>query len=272
MKETKILMLIWGLIMSTATSGFLVLPTVLGFQGDGEQEREKSPKEILIAETRKSVNELVEDLLKRGDTGAIPALKEAFEKSAKKSERQRIASTLLVSGERDELFLDYLMHFARLAIESDMPFPFGFDSEGKIIPRKYSSEFLSWCKQNNIEPDVAAREALNILPVDVVFLAMARDPRAFDLLEKGLESKNYYIVARSAQGLARLEDSRAIKPIIEATRRLPSELAPLTAQALLVFNDPEAQTVAEEFIKDPGVLDSLRTQLREKGPKAIFGF
>ena len=197
---------------------------------------------------------------------------EAFEKSTDRREKQRIASNLLSFGVRDKVYLDYLLKFAKPAIESKMPYPFPFDSEGRGVKGKLSPELIAWAERNKLDPKTAASIAFIQLPRDVMYLSMAGDSRAFDLLLKGLQSRNYMVAFRASQGLAKLQDRRAIRPIIQASQRAPAEAAHFIAEPLAFFDDAEAQAALEEFIRNKALLDSIRKRAKERGVKGIFGF
>ncbi len=262
----KKLLLSTGLILCVAIGSLCLLREALSSQHKVQKRQEK-----VESSKQKSVTELLGDL-KRGDPKAIPALKEAFERSDDKFEKQTVAGVLLSFGVRDEQYLKYLIQFAKAAIESEIPFPLSYDSQGKGVKGKFSPEFLAWAIQNKVDPGIAAGIVISQLPHDVMSLAMASDPRAFDLLLQGLESQNHMIVIVAAQGLAKLQDKRAIAPTIRACKRVPAEVADLIAQYLPFFDDPEAQKAAEEFIQNKAVLDEVRKRAREIGPKGIFGF
>lgn len=219
---------------------------------------------------QKSADELIVDL-RNGNQEAIPALKEAFERSSDKMQKQDIASALLSYGERDERYLDYLIQHAKAAIESDIPFPFSFDNQGRGIKGSFSPEFTAWAEENKVDPKSAAGTALYQLALDVRFLSEAGDSRAFDTLMKGLESHNYIVVIAAARGLARLQDKRAIKPIIETCRRVPAEAADGIARYLVYFDEPAAQAAAEKFVRSKTALNSVRKRAKEMGVKGIFG-
>lgn len=230
-----------------------------------------------------SADELIADLENRPDNlavinrlafleakEAIPALKDAFKKVDGKREKQVIASALVSLGEPDQTYLDYLIQYAKIAIESDMPYPLMTDSEGKFVRGKFSPKFIKWSEAHGIKPEEASWQALFEFPGDALMLAKTADPRAKNLLIRGLQSKNYSIVSNAAQGLARLQDKGAIKLIIDRCKRSPSEAATAIARSLVFFEDQEAQSAAEQFIQNKRYLDLLRKKAKEKGPKGVF--
>jgi hypothetical protein len=196
----------------------------------------------------------------------------AFERAADKIDRQRIAMALVRLGETDNRYWEFLRRHAEAAVASDMPYPFKVDSRGETVRgNEFAPEFVAWCKQRGVEPGSAAAEALGSHVLDVLFVAMAADPRGFDLLLRALSARNYLLVLPAAQGLARLQDPRAVRPLIDASRRVPAEIGQTIGTALAFFNDADAQAAAERSIPDKAVLNAWRDRALE-GPKAIFGF
>lgn len=201
---------------------------------------------------------------------AIPVLKQQFAVHSDTLTRQALASALVRLGEADPMYWDFLADHARVAIESDAPFPSAFDAEGKLVPRQLSPEFLAWANAHDMSPESASSVQVYGLPVDVTFLAATGDPRGLALLRRGLTSRNYFIQAVAAKGLARLQDTSSVPAIIDVCRKAPPQVSELIARALVFFNDARAQTAAETFIKNPEVLAELRRLNREKGPAGLF--
>lgn len=201
---------------------------------------------------------------------AMPVLKQQFATHTETLTRQTLASALIRLGEADPVYWDFLAAHARVAIESDAPFPSAFDADGKLIPRQLSPQFLAWATANNMSPESASSVQVYALPVDVTFLAATGDPRGLALLRRGLTSRNYFIQAVAAKGLARLQDTNSVPVIIDACRKAPAQVSELIARALVFFNDARAQTAAETFITNAEVLAELRRLNREKGPAGLF--
>jgi hypothetical protein len=207
----------------------------------------------------------LDDLFARGDSPAIAELGRRFSESADKIDKQRIACVLVRRLEDDRPYWEFLAGHARRAVESDMPFPYAFDAEGKVLPRQYAPAFLRWVNRARILPDEAAGNAVNIAPLDVFVLALTDDPRGRDLLRKGLASPNFMVVYRAAWGLARLRDSSAVPLIISAADAAPAQGGEMVARALLLFLDsPEAQAAANRLIKDEGEREALRARARQE--------
>jgi len=214
-------------------------------------------------------------MVDRGDKRAIPALEKAFQKATDRIDKEGIAGSLVRLGDKNEIYCNFLAQYARAAVENDMPFPYEFDADGEIIgnpkdvPEKYAPDFLAWCKKHGEQTGSTAQQALYGLPVDLLALAATGDSRGSEILFRGLESRNYYVATFAARGLARLQDRRAIKPIIQACERAPG-MAEVIAEALVFFDDPEAQSAAARFIHNRKTLEAVRHKAKTMGPEGVF--
>ena len=216
-------------------------------------------------EQRELKGAALDDLLARDDGTAIAELRQRFNESADKIDKQRIACVLIRRHETDRAYWDFLAGHARRAVESDMPFPYAFDVEGKAQPRQYAPAFLRWANQARVLPDEAAGYAVNIAPLDVFLMALTDDSRGRDLLRKGLASPNFMVVYRAAWGLARLRDKSAVPLIVAAADAAPAQGGEMVARALLLFLDsPEAQAAADRLIKDERARVALRARARQE--------
>lgn len=219
-------------------------------------------------------------LTQQSDRNVIERLKESFKTEADRHEKQLIASNLVRLGEKDDSYWTFLMKNAQNAIDREIPFPFELDPGGQIKqttsgpkgrPRgKYSDAFINHCKNYGLAPDTVAKEAVYDLPQDILFLGMTGDARAGDTLLKALGSQNYFVVLAAAKGLARIQDRRAIKPLIMIALHAPAEFAQLIARSLLFFDDADAQFVAENTVQNSELVSAIRKLAKEKGPEAVF--
>lgn len=200
----------------------------------------------------------------------IPILKEHFDRSSKWLTKPKSAAALIRLGVRDDVYWEFLAKQASAAVESEVPFPLMFDSQGKVVKEALSPEFLSWAKTHSKAANEAAYAQFYEIPGSVLLLGMTRDARALAIFRKGMSSPNYYVQAFSARGLAKMKDADSISIIIEACEKAPSDVAMLIAQSLLAFNDPRASTAAERFITDTEFLKALRRSMAEKGMDATF--
>lgn len=201
---------------------------------------------------------------------AIPVLKQQFVINPDTLTKQALASALVSLGDTEDVYWDFLVDHAKVVIETDAPFPIAFDTEGKLVPRQLSPEFLEWAKAHNLSPERASSVQVYALPVDLTFLAVTGDPRGLALLRRSLASRNYFIQAVAAKGLAKLQDTDSVPVIIAVCRKSPAQVAELIARALVFFEDARAQAAAETFISDRQLLDELRKLGREKGPAGVF--
>ena len=205
------------------------------------------------------------ELLARDDAASIDELRRRFDVTTDTIERQRIASVLVRRLEDDLPYWAFLADRARQAVESEMPFPFAFDAEGKLVPKQYAPAFLQWANRARIAPDDAAGYAVNTAPLDVFLLALTDDPRGRDLLREGVDSPNFMVVYRAAWGLARLRDTAAVPAIVAAADALPAQGGQMVARALLLFLDsPGAQAAADRLIPDPRTREALRARARQE--------
>jgi hypothetical protein len=79
----------------------------------------------------------------------------------------------------------------------------------------------------------------------------------------------------AAQGLARLQDVRAVEQIIAVARHQGREAKDTMAAYLLYFPDARAQAAAEELLDDKRVagkriVDTARHQVETEGIKGLF--
>jgi hypothetical protein len=178
----------------------------------------------------------------------IAALQTAFENRGARRERQWIAVTLLRLGQRSDQYFNFLASYARQAIEDRAPFYLKFDSEGRAVRGQFSAEFENWCVQNHKDAKEVAAAQMSVYLEDVMLLARAEDPRAIDLLRRGLDSPNPLIVAYSVQGLGRLQDIAAISLIAKACDRLRASDCGVVAMQLPWYARPEAYQLMERLV------------------------
>jgi len=221
------------------------------------------------AQGKQSIHKLF-GALKRGDENAVTELKNIFDQSTNKEEKQQIASSLLEAKVGDEKHINLLIKYVKQVIESDIPFPpREFDEKGNA---KFTAAFLAWCDEHGVEPNETVKLLAFTFPIDVIRLADANDPRAFDTLLAALDSSNNIIAMNAARGLARLRDKRAIQPLIKKLKQFPPDAVALHILVLLYFDDPEAQAGAEELMQDKEKLRQIRKEIEEHGYVLFLGF
>jgi hypothetical protein len=206
---------------STAALGAVCLAALVGIAHAQERRPEPPNVDKLIESIRQGTftPATVNQIVQLRAVQAIPILKEQFAANVEKLPKQVLASALVRLGVSEDVYWDFLVEQAKPALDSDAPFPIAFDDEGKLVPRQLSPEFVAWAKVRNISPESASREQVYGLPVDLTFLAVTGDTRGLALIRRGLTSRNYFIQAVAAKGLAKLRDTESIPAIIAACKR-----------------------------------------------------
>jgi hypothetical protein len=219
-----------------------------------------------------AINRVKQDKFSLADVGviaeahavqAIPILKEQFVQKHDAQAKGALASALVTLGDKEEVYWDFLAQQATEAIENDIPFPREFDSEGKIVKDHFSPAFLQWAKDHGISPGDAGQIVGYELPGKLMLLATAGDPRGVHLLQRALMSRNYILAVIASKGLAKLQDKDSIPMIVEAAQKAPSAMSVGIANALLYFDDPDAQNAAAMLIPDRDYRETIRKEIRE---------
>ncbi len=208
-----------------------------------------------------------EDLL-HGNPTAVAGARKFFTLSSDPAMKQRVASILLSVGARDKVYHDYLEHAAREALTDDTPWPAKYNEKGE--KEDWNPVFLEWCKKRGLMPWATLKQQYYEVPVPWYYVAAAGDPEFYDLLIEGLHSRNLMIVATVAKGLAKLQDAKAIEPLIATGQHTVGEARFGIGESLLYFSDPRAQVAADEFISDKKLLELKRQQAKERGVKSLF--
>jgi HEAT repeat protein len=230
---------------------FLNMLCVLAIAASGQTEQTQAQR---VADAVKKVKHgnfglvHVEEIARAQAAQAIPALKEQFVRSQDANKRAKIADALVRLGDEDEVYWDFLVKQAMLAVESDAPYPGSFDPQGRTVRRQLSPEFVERAKAHHIPADVAAQTVAYELPGDLMFLAETGDQRGLPLLRRAMFSDNYLIQAVAAKGLAKLQDNASVPIIIAACQKAPADAAPAIAEALVYFDDPQAQIAAGMYL------------------------
>ena len=185
---------------------------------------------------------------------AIPILKEQFVRNQNERDKTKIAQALVKLGDKDDTYWDFLVQLATPAVESDAPDFMSFDEQGKMVPGP-SPAFLAWAQAHNISPESVAKDGLSAveeqvygLPGKVTLLGATGDRRAIPLLRRALLSPNHLIEAAAADGLAEIQDKESISYIVAACQRAPAEVASAIAEALVYFDDPQAQGAVDTYV------------------------
>lgn len=215
--------------------------------------------------TDQRLNAVVNELMPRRDRRLIPLWQEQYEKATVHEDKLMPASLLVFLGAGDPKFWNYLYGEARSAVESGMP------ARAEIAELiEEPSDLRAWREQRGLTAQQAADLRMRQI-ITMIALGAAVDVRAFDLLVACLAGPNHFLYPPCMQGLARLQDKRAIEPIISALERVDTRTASGAAWFLLYFDDPRAQETAEQFIVDEKLLLAYRKKAAE-GVQEIYGY
>jgi hypothetical protein len=239
--------------------------------------------------TRRTFQQLADEANKHsfadilaGDTAAVCNIEEIFEVTSQTELKERIASILMRIGVTDSVYFNFLGGQAEKALQGDTPWVEIFDPKtGKVTG--ISPAFEAWCKKHNLDPRQEFENIRYKVPLPWLYLASAGDQRAFNIFLKGLHAENKMIVGYAALGLAKLQNSSAIDPLIAAASETTIGVKYQIAQALWFFNAPKAQTagdsLAQPFIgeaagrlKENVPLPTLKNEIIKGGPARILAF
>jgi hypothetical protein len=190
----------------------------------------------------------VETIAAAGAVEAIPILKEQFARSQHWLIKPKLASALVrLGGDQDDIYWEFLVKQATIAVESDAPDFMNFDPKAKDSAGP-SPGFIAWADAHKLDAQEAGWDAVYRLPGMIMLLSSTGDRRAIPLLRQGLLSPNHQIEYVAAQGLAELQDKDSIPYIVQACEAAPAELPALIARSLVYFDDPEAQKALDKYV------------------------
>lgn len=126
----------------------------------------------------------IAQLAQAGVVATIPELGKQFAASQDQITKEAVARALLKLGDKDATYWDCLAREAIVAVDSDEPFPSGFDTNGKAVPGIWP-QFAAWAKAHNLTTEAAVDLATHDLPSKVRFLGVTGDRRAIPLLRSG---------------------------------------------------------------------------------------
>lgn len=265
--KTMINKILIGILMLFSLLVSEIHYVLIADETDTSMESLNEEREIIRELTREEII----NTLKNNDESKIDIIKKSFEKSNEEAKKSLYAAVLLRLGVNDEIYWQYLTKVSIKAIESDTPSPYKYDEKGNLIRGKYSENFLKWLEENNIDRPTATTNYIFIYPAIVRYLGLSGDKRGFNIILKGLESKNDYIVLSSVYALGMLNDKRGIDYIIDTCRKYP-QTARFMAKALAYIDDPKAQESIEEFILDEKSIESLKWFAKNKDYSLILMF
>jgi hypothetical protein len=254
-----------------------VAETSMGLHGVGVEADtavEDSSWRLPLLSVEDVVRELLSDKqrsfaqLLLGHAADVVNSKRVFDLTQDTERRLRNASILVsidAAGARHREFL-HERALVALGDAERVPWPVSYSDDGTTAP---NAELVDWCQARGLSYWDIYRVAMYEFPSSWYFLAAAGDPSATEVLLKGLTSRNWMIVAMAAQGLAKLNDSSYIEPIVAAARRAPMRSGIL--QALIHFDDPAALIAARELAEGRNALLDAFIQEKERvGIRALF--
>jgi hypothetical protein len=190
----------------------------------------------------------VETIASAGAVEAVPMLKRQFARSDDWLVKTKLASAVVrLGGDQNDVYWDFLIKQAKLAVESDAPDFMNFDPQAKSSSGP-SPEFTAWANAHKLDVQEAGADAMYWFPARVRMLASTGDRRAIPLLRQGLLSPNHQIEYVAALGLAELQDKDSIPYIVQACEAAPADLPALIARPLVYFDDPEAQKALDKYL------------------------
>ncbi|MGH7884592.1 MAG: hypothetical protein ACRENO_02715, partial [Thermodesulfobacteriota bacterium] len=206
-------------------------------------KEEKVKTENKNFETLKSKE--VKRIITENDNTKIDLLKENFKQATNIEDKSLYASILIRFDAPDkEVYQNYLVEVAERVINDDRPFPLKLDESGNAIRGELSPEFIEWCEKNNISIK-PANECFNEYfykyPALIGYFALTDDELFIEYVEKGIKSKNIFVVSASSTALAVFGDRRYIELIRETLESQNNpQYSEIIALSLLYFNDPYA--------------------------------
>lgn len=242
-----------------------------GFRRAPQPLKSEAARELLtslgIAEhTDQRLSAVVNDLMHRRDRRLIPFWQEKYEEATAHEDTLMPASVLVFLGADDPKYWSLLYGEAKAAVESGMP----AREEMADLPFEHP-ELKTWREERGLTNEQRAELVWQQMSTMIAFGA-AVDPRAFDLLVDCVLGPNQYLYLPCMQGLARLQDKRAIEPMITALGRMSVEAADGGVRFLLYFDDARAQKAAELFAKDKEQLELWRKTVAEQGLRGLYGY
>jgi HEAT repeat protein len=198
----------------------------------------------------------------------VPILEARFVRSQDADVKARVARALVDLGDKGNVYWDFLVQQAKLAIESDAPSSWCYSSTNC----KGHSAYVAWARAHNAREDSQAEMELNWLLEERVQLVFG-DPRGIYLLREALKSANINVAETGADGLTRALDRDSIPLIVEACKRFHDvDEVRLIAHRLRQFQrDPETRAAAraaeEQWLPPPDPIEALR---RNDGNSFIY--
>ena len=112
-----------------------------------------------------------------------------------------------------------------------------------LKPVQWSPEFYAWSAQHSMPIDSAVKQAYQTFPSDLgLFAVAARDPRAAELLRRGLQSHNPLVVLTCASILAAINDTASIPVLLQLINTgTKKPTAKLLVASMVAFNGDDVE-------------------------------
>jgi hypothetical protein len=198
------------------------------------------------------------------------ALRKAFD-SGNHEEKLATAQVLLFLHDTSSTYFDTMKDEIEKGLQLDIPFPVALETDCDPKIPKISQEFSEWCTRNNCDSSKAIIQAFDKIPGSVLNLAVVGDSRAGPIFLMALASRNSLVVLNAAIGLARINDSNFIDPIIKAVSRSGRCMRPTIARNLVYFDNPRSQAAAKKFMGSPDLYNDALGDWKKYGYKALLG-
>jgi hypothetical protein len=244
--ETPLNTFVWYFALAAA----VLCPTAWGAQNAPAAPSQAEQLATAIARAGSGNVDVVdvEIIARAGAVQAIPALENQFARETDIGTKAKIAAGLVRLGDKDNTYWNYLEEQAALAVDSDIPDAVFSQSQAKVVDHQLSPELHAWADSHHVDVNTAGIDARYDFPGKVLSLGETGDPRGIPLLRRALQSRNYFIVAEAANGLAQIQDKDSIPLIIAACRRAPPGFNSGIAMSLIWFDDPRAQTAVDTYM------------------------
>jgi HEAT repeat protein len=214
-------------------------------------------------------NQIQDDVIVRlgkyHDHRVIAALRAAFDAHEEKQTRQYIAFSLIGLGDKDDKYFRFIEAFAQEAIESDAPDMFTYGRDGVALrPVQWSPEFYAWSAQHGIPIELAVKQAVQTYPRDVMIFAGVSDPRAAELIRRGLQSHNPLVVGACAYVLGINKDTPSIPLILKLINTSRQSVAEALTMRITLFNGDQVERLILDGLANPKLKEFYRSQIEAK--------
>lgn len=199
-----------------------------------------------------------------------------FSRETDKDKKGGLAVQLIMLGDQNPAYFEYLENLARNALETVGPFPFVIEPitigvSREVVPaylRKHelSEAYLRWSAANKVDPSISPGERYLAHVKDFMMFSAIKDSRARPLLLKALTSDNAGFVLMAVGGLAMIGNLTDIDTIAQSIRlRDFPERQECYAMLQMHTKSPEATARVEAALSayDPAGLVFFRELRRE---------